>query len=208
MNHLTELVLTGLGSGVASSAVIVGGLNLLGVIGKTKSDRTTARETAADAATQTALKSLQTALDEQERALGKLREDHERETGSLTRQADGLRTDVDNEKGKRAEAEETVEMLRVSVDALAERIEEQNRELAAQPKLKAENARLRRQVGELQKQVGELKKRIADLEVSRQERVGLETEIFLAQAGGDKSLGDDKTSLDEDLTERNAHDEH
>ena len=149
--HVTETVLTAAGTLAVSKAA-----DYLVSLGKNKADRTTARESQADGATKTALEALEKALKE-------------------------LRQDVDAEKGRRADAEQTVEMLRVSVDALAERIEEQNRELAAQPKLKAENARLRRQVTELQKQVGDLKARIAGLEQDRAERVTLETELLLAQ---------------------------
>lgn len=152
------------GSGAVVSAVVVKGLDLAGVFGKNKSDRTTARETLADVATKTALEALRLAVDE-------------------------LRRDVETEKGRRtvaetksAQHEETIEGLRAAVETLSERIEEQNRELADQPKLKAENLRLRRQVTELQKQVSDLKARTADLEQARAERISLESEILRVQA--------------------------
>ena len=170
--HVTETILTAAGTLAVSKAA-----DYLISLNRNKTDRTTARESQADGATKTALDALKAALDAQEKALKQLREDHDRETGTL-------RTDVDAEKGKRIEAEMNVEVLKLSVDTLSKRIEEQDRELAAQPNFKAENVKLRRQVSDLQKQVGELKKRIADLEASREERVGLETEILLAQSSG------------------------
>ena len=145
------------------------GAKYLFSLSRTKADRATQREANADGATKTGVDALKDALAAQEKVFAAQIAAQEKALADL-----GVKLDKD--RISREEAERNVASLGVAVAALADRIEELNRDLADQPQLKAENQRLRRQVAELQKQVAGLKARIADLELTREERITMEAE--------------------------------